>query len=312
MDDGENARRYLRQRNHQYSNWQMSYDLYFYRKKGSGPGESQIAFYLDEKLGTANEHQQWLFENQDTEVYFSMELGTQDNDPESVENFESFEDFDNTGFSFNLNFMRPSFFGLEAFRFVDNFVRDVGLFVLNPQSSFDNPYVPGNGELFENWNITNLHSSSDYFNNGGYYYPEDESNKIWEYNFNRKKFQEELGANYFVSKVFFCKTEDGQVVTMSVWTQHIPNVLPATDYYVLVREYRKLWKTVEDQILIPRSVFLEKFDNYFEKYSHPGCLIIHPENAKKAAGTFNNIKSSLDLTKFISRIGMHNLYNARP
>ena len=131
----------------------MSYDLYFYKRKETNISMDQIAKYLTDNLvGVDKNAVQWFYENEDTEVYYSFEQNEREDDPESVELYESFTDFDNTGFSFNLNFMRPSFFGLEAFQFIDQFISDLNLFIFNPQSDSENPYKPSKNELFDNWN----------------------------------------------------------------------------------------------------------------------------------------------------------------
>jgi hypothetical protein len=63
--------------------------------------------------------------------------------------YENFTDLDNIYFTFNLNYLRPDFFGQFAFEFVDKFVKDLDLFVLNPQSTTDpdNPIKPMKDEL---------------------------------------------------------------------------------------------------------------------------------------------------------------------
>lgn len=104
----------------------MSYDLYFYKSKGITLSEEQIGNYLTENLVPKNANvNQWFYENQDTDVYYSFDQNESQDDPESIELYESFKDFDNTHFSFNLNFMRPCFFGLEAFKFVEHFIKDL-------------------------------------------------------------------------------------------------------------------------------------------------------------------------------------------
>jgi hypothetical protein len=292
----------------------MSYDLYFYKQKGKGPTESEIANYLTDNLVPVNEsNNQWFFENEDTEVYFSIEVNEPEDDSETIELFESFKNFDNTRFSFNLNFMRPSFFGLEAFDFVEKFINDLGLFVLNPQKDFENPYIPKKEDLFENWNRTNLSASRDNFDEESHYYPLEESNEVWKLNFNRQRLQEEIGDEYFVSRIFFCKTfKDNKIVTLSTWAEHIPNILPKADYYLLSREYKKFFKTVKDTVLISRQTFLAKFEKYFEDHPYNGCKIIHPANASKVGDVFNGVKSELKFEKYMVRIGMDKLYNAKP
>ena len=292
----------------------MSYDLYFYKKKGSGLTRTQITTYLNFKLMPFDESSgQWFFVNQETEVYFIFETNDSVDDSDAIELYEKFEDFDNTRFVFNINYMRPSFFGLEAFQFVEKFLKDLGLYVLNPQSANELPYLPAPGELFENWNRTNLSASMNNYDDESNYYPIDKSNLIWEYNFNRKQLQEKIGADYFVSRIFFCKIfETKKVATFSTWAEHIPNILPQTDYYLLYRQYKRLFKTVNDRVLISRETLYEKFGNYLLDYPYMDCKIIHPENALKVKGIFNSLESDIKYGKYLDRIGMDTLYNAKP
>jgi hypothetical protein len=293
----------------------MSYDLHFYKKKETDITESRVAEYLNQTLTPENEDRnQWFFENEDTEVYYSFDLNEPESDPESIELYESFPDYDNTHFSFNLNFMRPSFFGLEAFRFVEKFINDLQLFVLNPQSDKEEPYKTTSEELFENWNKTNIWASIDHFEKlQSSYISVEKSNEVWEFNNQRKNFQTKLGEGYFVPKIFFFKTKaDNNVITVSSWTQHIPNVFPPADYFYLTREYRKLFRTVKDDVLISREILLKEFSEYLGDFSFKDCKIIHPENAAKAKNKFNSIKSKLKLETFAERVPIENLYNAKP
>ena len=293
----------------------MSYDLYFYNQKKDNITEVKIGDYLNDNLVPVNENgNQWFFENEETEVYYSFDRNEPENDPESIELYESFIGFDNTHFSFNLNFMRPSFFGLEAFQFVEKILKDLDLFVFNPQSSSDNPHKANKEGLFDNWNKTNLWASADHFEKlTSAYLPLDKSNKAWEYNFNRKRLQIQLGDNYFVPKLFFFKTkEDNKVFTLTTWTGHIPNVIPAADYFLLTRQYKKLFRVIKDKVLISRQTLLNNFGSYFDNFDFEGCKIIHPANATKVKDKFNSIKSEFKLEDFAERVAMENLYNAKP
>ncbi|MEO6731290.1 MAG: hypothetical protein ABIN01_08730 [Ferruginibacter sp.] len=293
----------------------MSYDLYFYKSKRTTLSEEQIANYLTENLVPKNENgNQWFYENQDTEVYYSFDQNEIEDDPESKELYESFHDFDNTHFSFNLNFMRPCFFGLEAFQFVEKFMKDLNLSVFNPQSASESPYIPTKEELFENWDKTNLWSSVDHFDKlQSCFIPTDKSNAIWNYNFNRSRLQNELGEQYFVPKVFFFKTKQtNEVVTVTSWTEHIPNLIPPADYFLLTRQYKKLFRTIKDNILVSRQTIENNFSSDFDEFEFPDCKIIHPNNAARIKDKFNSIKPEQTLADFAERLPMENLYNAKP
>lgn len=293
----------------------MSYDLYFYKQKGSNLSEDQISKYLTDNLVPVNENgNQWFYENEDTEVYYSFDQNEPENDPESIELYENFADFDNTHFSFNLNFLRPAFFGLEAFRFIEQFIADLNLFVLNPQSDAEKPFKPTSQELFENWNTTNLGVSKEHFKEMDCcYLSMDKSSDIWNYNYNRIRIQKELGEQYFVPKIFFFKIkETNEVITISSWTEHIPALIPPVDYILLTRKYKRFFRTVTDNILVSRDTIMKNFQYYFDEFDFKDCKIIHPDNAFKIKDGFNSLKSEQTLADFAERVPIENLYNAKP
>jgi hypothetical protein len=293
----------------------MSYDLFFYKQKGREILADKISQYLSDHLVLPNESDtQWLFENKDTEVYFSFDHNETNEDIQIEEETELIDGFDDTNFSFNLNFMRPSFFGHEAFRFVEQFCKDLNLFVLNPQSNSEIPYKPNEHEQFDLWNKTNLWASKDHFNEmQNCYLSEDECYRVWEYNLDRHKLQEKLGNDYFVPKIFFFKIkQNSEPFTLTIWTEHIPIVLPNTDYILLTRQYKKFFRTVKDTVLISRVKLLNIFGDYFYEFDYPNCKIIHQDKADIIKDKFNSVKAEKELDEFAERIAMENLYNAKP
>lgn len=293
----------------------MSYDLYLYKRKDQEISKDQISEYLSNQIPPANEEAtQWIYENKDTEVYFSFEYNEPDQGEIPDEDIEPIEDFDNTNLSFYLNFMRPAFFGNEAFRFLEQFCKDLDLFILNPQSDVENPYRPNEQEQFAIWNKTNLWASKDHFNPAHTcYLSQEKCFAIWEYNFNRQQLQQKLGDGYFVPRVFFFKQQqNNEPFTLTTWTDHIPTVLPNADYILLTRQYTKFFRTVKDTVLVSRAELLDIFADYFDKFDFPDCLIIHPEKARGLAKKFNSIKAKRELAAFGERLPMENLYNAKP
>jgi hypothetical protein len=289
----------------------MSYDLYFFKRKESKITEIEVANYLSTNL-VAEQNSQWIFQNNDTEVYFIFEKNETETDEEEIEFEENYEDFESLNFMFILNFLRPSFFGIEAFEFIEKMISDLDIYISNPQSDKEIPYKPKKEELFENWNSTNLSSSSQHFAEQNSYLEIEKSNEIWKYNFHRNQIQDNLGGNYFVPKMFFFKTKsENKVITVSSWTEHIPNVFPPADYFLLTKVQKKLFRTVQENILLSRENLLNRFGEYLNDYEYSNCKIIHPENAKKIKDLFNSTKSELNLENFAERIQIENLFNKK-
>lgn len=295
----------------------MSYDLYFYKRKNSNLTESQIAQYLTNNFtSTSQNDNQWFIENEDTETYFSFDQNEPETDEESIKLFENFTDFDNTHFTFNLNYLRPDFFGQFAFEFVDKFIKDLDLFVLNPQSTTDpdNPLKPKENELYENWSETNSRNSATFFKEYGLeFYPLEKSNDFYNYNRNKSLLQEKLGDNYYVPKLYLFKRKlDGQIVTICTWTEHIPNVFPPADYFLLTKKFKKLFRTVEEVGLISADTFKNKFGSFLDNFEFKNCKIIHPDKAEKLKDIFNSTKIEHKLVDFAERIQIEKIVNAKP
>lgn len=290
----------------------MSYDLYFFKRKENKLTELEVANYLSTNL-VAEQNGQWIFQNNDTEVYFIFEKNETEIDEEEIEFEENYEDFDSLNFMFVLNFLRPSFFGIEAFEFIEKMISDLDIYISNPQSNKEIPYKPKKEDLFENWNSTNLNSSSQHFAEQNSYLETEKSNEIWKYNFRRNQIQDKLGGNYFVPKMFFFKTKsENKVITVSSWTEHIPNVFPPADYFLLTKVQKKLFRTVQENVLLSRENLLNRFGEYLNDYEYSNCKIIHPENAQKIKDLFNSTKSELKLENFAERVQIENLFNEKP
>lgn len=279
--------------------------------------ESQIAEYLTNNLTSTSESDtQWFVENEDTETYFSFDQNEPETDEESIELFENFTDFDNIHFTFNLNYLRPDFFGQFAFEFVDKFIKDLDLFVLNPQSTTDpdNPLKPKENELYENWSETNSRNSANFFKEYGLeFYPLEKSNDFYNYNRNKSLLQEKLGDNYYVPKLYlFKRKSDGQIVTICTWTESIPNVFPPADYYLLTKKYKKLFRTVEEAGLISSDTFKNRFGSFLDNFEFKNCKIIHPDKAEKVKDIFNSTKIEFKLADFFERMQFEKLVNVKP
>lgn len=292
----------------------MSYDLYFYKKEKEGPSLEVIENYLKLNLDSKNDgNARWYFENPDTEVHFWLDLqdSTKYTNPDNSN--ELLDGFENTNITFALNFVRPDFLGSEAFRFIDKFISDLGLFVFNPQSS-QSSLNTSPGELFGNWSQLNFdHSVRFYQEFNLNYLPLDKSNKSWNYNYNRKILQKNLGDGYFVPRVTYFKPRtNNEVITVSTWANHIPNVFPPVDYYLIFKKYKKWFRVVEEVGFISSATFHEKFGSFLDNFDFEGCKIIHQDKASNAGKLFNSIRFEYHFNEFADRISINKIVNIKP
>src|SRR5690349_4007908 len=96
----------------------MSYDLYFLRRpeQAALSREEFSAYFANRPNYTVQGSQAW-YANEDTGVYFSFGFGDGSDgvEDEPEEDLEPPPDeLTSTGLSFNINYFRPHFFGLEA------------------------------------------------------------------------------------------------------------------------------------------------------------------------------------------------------
>jgi hypothetical protein len=293
----------------------MSFDLTFYKRKNAVTTEQDIRDYLSDLANISNEEyeNEWLYMNEDTEVYFSFSYDESAYEEEETEHFEGFE---SVLFSFNINYFRPDFFGREAFSCVTKFLNDLDLFVLNLQVGAESevPHQPSFEVLYQGWALINSKICKEYFQEfEGVYCPPDKCTIAWQYNFSRRSLQEKLGDNYFVPKLFFyTPLQGGDVMTIASWTEHIPAVIPPADYFLLTREYRKLFKKIKDNGLVSYATVIEKFGPYLDEYEFDSCRIIHPQNAEKVGDIFNSLKFEYNLANFAKRVDMGKMCNSKP
>lgn len=292
----------------------MSYDLYFYKRQEAQISESDISSYLTNNLCSPNEKgNQWFFENEDTEVYFSFDLDEPTNESEENEP-ENIDEYEYTRISFNLSFLRPDFFGQEVFLFIDNLIQIFELYVVNPQDSEseDYPIQPEEGELYKNWSEINArHSAHLYEELELNYYPLLASNAIWQHNFNKVELQMELGEEYFVPRILVLQTVDEKrIITLAIWPEHIPILVPKVDYFLLVKKYKKLGKKVEESGLISAKTF---YANFGEALSDFGTSkVIRPAEAENLRHQFNSVELEGDIAGFAKKMPFEKMVNVIP
>lgn len=291
----------------------MSYHLTFYTKNAAFSGEV-LENYLTANLCTPTEtNDQWVFDNEDTGVYFIIEKYDPADDLEDIDP-AVFAGFKPTGFCLFLNLGRPDFFGLETFQFIDSFIIDLDLYVFNVQDEPPGPpYKPEKDQLYRQWSGINARVPEILKDIPFFYYPIERANLLWKYNFVLQQAQDKLGDNYFVPSALFVKTaHKSQVATLTTWTQHIPCVLPPVDYVVLLRSYKRFFRTIEEKGIVSYSKLMAAVGDYFEDYEVEGSRIIHPENAERIEKLFNSIEFDHPVEGFNEPIDFQEITNAKP
>lgn len=288
----------------------MSYDLNFYKRKTDSISKNDIEQYLNNLDNVTNESgTQWFYQNENTGVYCSFEYYELEASDEELE-IESFDDFEDTNFSFNINFIRPQFFGRECFPIVDNFVKDLNLYILNPQGEGE-PKKYEFGILEKQWAESNLNFAKINFDEWGLNYLDlDKSNYSWEFSNKRNKLQNKLGEEYFVPGIFYIKSKnENEIKTLSVWPEHIPYVLPNVDFIVVQKVKKNFFKKKKEEGIIKYSDLISRLGKYFideETYK-----IIHPENAYSISKEFNALSLLGSFKEFGEGISVDKIVNVK-
>jgi hypothetical protein len=224
----------------------MSYDLYFKPRNGA-IDEGALARYFSAQKNFKIDLPQVLYENRDTGVYFVIELQTQADEP-GEEYFP---------LALNINYFRPDFFILEAEPEITRFVAEFDLTVSDPQLA-----GMGEGEysaerLLSGWRHGNEfgHSSilADPANHAQVHsLPSSVTRDAWRWNFGRDALQEAVGESKYVPPVTFLLL-DGKVVTVTIWPDGIPVVMPQVDYLFIGRKElapRRFFRKEQDHVLL--------------------------------------------------------------
>ncbi len=266
----------------------MSFDLNFYKKETNTTTITEMVEFLNTiPMLESRTEAQIVYENEETGVYFQFEIYEMDGDENDDENY--FSNFLDTNLSFNINYIRPEFFGVECFEIVDKLVEKFDLFVLNPQEEGE-PIKYQRGELLKSWLDSNKRFSKLYFKEFELNYLDlEKSNYSWKFCYNRNKLQEEFTEEYFVPNIFYIKRNGTETVeTLCIWPEHIPIILPKVDFVLIERKVKKLFRVKKENGLVEYDTIIKELGRFFENKEE--YKILHPQNSSKIKSIFNSIE----------------------
>lgn len=222
----------------------MSYDLFF---RGAKLTESQFSAYFSARPNYQMNPRRAYYENEDTGVHFSFEFDRDEDDEDGQDAGEPEGGWPDA--SFNLNFFRPHFFGLEAEPEVRAFVEHFDLQVSDGRTAGmgDESYSPDG--FLRGWNKGNEFAYQAFLKmeDGPELVaslPTAELNSIWRWNYAHKQYQEKLGERVFVPRIMFLRIRS-ELCSVTTWAEGIPALLPITDGLLIGRKptgFRRLFK----------------------------------------------------------------------
>ena len=212
----------------------MSYDLYFRKKEQESLSRDEFKEYFEPRRNYKVEDKQAIYENEDTGVYFSFhytKAGSTDKESE----------FQTKGgsASFNLNFLRPHIFALEAEPEVASFVETFGFLVDDPQINGNASAIYTSEDFIRGWNAGNkfayesIGKSNPEIRNVSL--PAVDIERYWRWNYNLNSLRKEKGEGIFVPRIMF-HFANGQVKSFITWSDAIPTVFPVVDTIIIFRD----------------------------------------------------------------------------
>lgn len=297
----------------------MSYDLCLYKKSTNRISLEEIKSFLFTKFiyWKADNEYVWTYQNEETGVYCQIYLDDRSFVVDESEQY-NFEGFDNLGLTFNVNFIRPDFFGYEVFPMIDEMVETLDLYVLNHSDNIEEPIpiqYPKNYSR-DQWLSINQginKSNFDQFNTN--YLPLDISQKIWNYQKQRAQLQNKVGDDIFVVGYFLLKSlNDQQIYRVGVWPYHIPIIFPPLDYFIIQQKHNKLFKTEESKGLVSMKQIKEQLGNYIEDYESEitDLKIVKPASSNKIKKIFNELTIEYDHLSFGKLLSFDEFINHQP
>lgn len=223
----------------------MSYDLFFRTPEGRPPltAEAFQAWFQERPHYTVSGGEA-VYANEDTGVYFTFNFASEDEVEgmeDALEEDAADEPVPGLHAAFNLNYLRPRFFALEADPEVAAFVEHFGLEVEDPQTNGMGSGAYSREGFLRGWNTGNamgyraIRQSQGASDAPPLTLPSEHLERIWRWNRARGELQRQLGEGVFVPRISLA-VEQGRLVTYAVWGDAIPIALPEVERVALVRD----------------------------------------------------------------------------
>ncbi len=285
----------------------MSFDLHFcWRKVERINFEEVKSWALQQKCFSCKHAQLW-YANPQTGVYFSFNFEA----PESPEDAPRITGgYFDSGLSFNLNYNRPSYFGLEALPVVETLAARFALSVFDPQAVGDEPKLltdVRSESLVQSWLKHNRWATLALAAN-------EKSSKLlrmapsaslylWKYRRAKDALQEKCGDGIFVpSLVPVRKKGSTSVGRAFTYTQGLPMIVPESEWIFIVTRKKGFFlpKKEQDVAVISAETFRARLVGCIKAYQwpDPSVEIVGPESAEKAGKFIQSIDHTIARSEF--------------
>jgi len=296
----------------------MSYDLYFYKKEDDPISKEEIISEFKKMIpkDISEVDSQIHYENERTGVYFLIDINETNSEKEDIELYDQFDGFENTNLSASINFLRPDYFGQEIFPILGNICEKLDLHIFNPQEfdeSRERPLKWTSTELVQHWTDHNMQVTKQQFKELELkYYPKDKSDKIWEYTSKIETLDKEIEEDVYIPNVFMIMDESTkELFSYVVWSEAIPLILPKVDFVILVKNYKRFFKTIEEIGIVKYEDIISKFSSEFSNFDKSGIesLILKQKNADRIKKEFNSFPIWKSHKEFGPQVGLDSFVN---
>lgn len=224
----------------------MSYTVSFYAREEAVPSLTDFTEFLSSKptVTVASNQEDGLrtfyYQNEDTGVYcsFTYIMVTSANDDDDDDADDLPPGYLRTPFTFDVNYIRPTFFAHEALALVDELCDRFDL-ITHGADPYDAVEAMAERRLAE-WKEINASAIRTFIAKGlwsGLYVPEEKLTGWWRYMFVKSQIEESLGEeDIFVPRILMMVAPDDSPFSMIVWPNAIQQFFPPCDYILVDRE----------------------------------------------------------------------------
>lgn len=291
----------------------MSFDLNFGRPDGTVPSVEDLKEYFHRfSLFQVNDVEpvgvQFWYQNEVTGVYCSFSYS-----PDEVD--EELGQFAASGLSFNLNYIRPSFFAYETMPLVQRFCERFDLQVEDLQE--DTVEAADASHLIHSWRLHNERAvkamsqeKEDVIEMR--YLPEERATEWWRYTTVKQEIEDSLTDDIFVPTVIILESPQKRLFTMIVWTDGIPQFFPPCDSVLVQRVRKRLFGNKEEIGLVPFEAVIERIGSYLDvsDLASESVKYLLPEKTPDVMSAIQNFTlEPIDLSQHtrVAADGFHNV-----
>jgi hypothetical protein len=273
----------------------MSFDLYFCRRNSLELPFDEVADWSRQYTSFSRSSDSQLFyQNECTGVYFSLDH----NGPHDSNDLGLPSGVFDTGWSLNLNYVRPTFFALEAMPIAEALARRFDLVMFDPQGG-DNIDNFGVDQLIQSWSKSNQWAVGEVATKDSldlFYLPAQTSEQFWRYMRDYPRLRGELeGPDVFVPRQFLASIHNPQrAETALVWTLGVHLIIPRTDWIIAVLP-KKVWQKQNEMVCYRSDVLLAPLSQYLREFdADKGIKILPPENVTLADKVLKGLAGGVD------------------